>query len=124
MICFGISRDAGVIAYQTGAGLMDLITPTNGAVLAMLLAAGRALRPLDQVRGARRAARLDRGCRRNRFCAIAIHDVRTILVCGPRTDRIVTGRQVCGSPVDPHRRDAPISRLARSSQTRNDDGLV
>ena len=35
----GISRDAGVIAYQTGAGLMDLITPTNGALLAMLLAA-------------------------------------------------------------------------------------
>jgi uncharacterized ion transporter superfamily protein YfcC len=34
-----ISRDAGVIAYQTGAGLMDLITPTNGALLAMLLAA-------------------------------------------------------------------------------------
>ncbi|HVH57502.1 MAG TPA: hypothetical protein VM791_14670 [Vicinamibacterales bacterium] len=35
----GISRDAGVIAYQTGAGLMDMITPTNGAVLAVLLAA-------------------------------------------------------------------------------------
>lgn len=35
----GISRDAGVIAYQTGAGLMDLLTPTNGALLAMLLAA-------------------------------------------------------------------------------------
>jgi uncharacterized ion transporter superfamily protein YfcC len=35
-----ISRDAGVIAYQTGAGLMDMITPTNGALLAMLLAAG------------------------------------------------------------------------------------
>ena len=35
----GISRDAAVIAYQTGAGLMDLITPTNGALLAMLLAA-------------------------------------------------------------------------------------
>ena len=34
-----ISRDAGVIAYQTGAGLMDMITPTNGALLAMLLAA-------------------------------------------------------------------------------------
>ena len=34
-----ISRDAGVIAYQTGAGLMDLITPTNGALLAVLLAA-------------------------------------------------------------------------------------
>jgi uncharacterized ion transporter superfamily protein YfcC len=35
----GISRDAGVLAYQTGAGLMDMITPTNGAVLAVLLAA-------------------------------------------------------------------------------------
>lgn len=35
----GISRDAAVIAYQTGAGLMDMITPTNGALLAMLLAA-------------------------------------------------------------------------------------
>jgi uncharacterized ion transporter superfamily protein YfcC len=31
-----VSRDAAVIAYQTGAGLMDMITPTNGAVLAML----------------------------------------------------------------------------------------
>lgn len=35
----GISRDAAVIAYQTGAGLMDMITPTNGALLAMLLGA-------------------------------------------------------------------------------------
>lgn len=35
----GISRDAAVIAYQTGAGLMDMITPTDGALLAMLLAA-------------------------------------------------------------------------------------
>ena len=35
----GFSRDAAVIAYQTGAGLMDMITPTNGALLAMLLAA-------------------------------------------------------------------------------------
>jgi uncharacterized ion transporter superfamily protein YfcC len=36
----GVSRDAAVIAYQTGAGLMDMITPTNGALLAMLLGAG------------------------------------------------------------------------------------
>jgi uncharacterized ion transporter superfamily protein YfcC len=36
----GLSRDAVVIAYQTGAGLTDMITPTNGALLAMLLAAG------------------------------------------------------------------------------------
>ncbi len=35
----GVSRDAAVIAYQTGAGLMDMITPTNGALLAMLLGA-------------------------------------------------------------------------------------
>ena len=35
----GRSRDAAVIAYQTGAGLMDMITPTNGALLAMLLGA-------------------------------------------------------------------------------------
>ena len=35
----GISRDAAVIAFQTGGGLMDLITPTNGALLAMLLGA-------------------------------------------------------------------------------------
>jgi uncharacterized ion transporter superfamily protein YfcC len=36
----GISRDAAVIGYQTGAGLADMIVPTNGALLAMLLAAG------------------------------------------------------------------------------------
>ena len=36
----GMSRDVAVIAYQTGAGLMDMMTPTNGAFLAMLLAAG------------------------------------------------------------------------------------
>jgi uncharacterized ion transporter superfamily protein YfcC len=35
----GFSRDAAVIAYQTGAGLMDMINPTNGALLAMLLGA-------------------------------------------------------------------------------------
>jgi uncharacterized ion transporter superfamily protein YfcC len=36
----GVSRDAAVLAFQTGAGLMDMITPTNGALLAMLLSAG------------------------------------------------------------------------------------
>ena len=36
----GVSRDAAVIAYQTGAGLADMITPSNGALLAMLLGAG------------------------------------------------------------------------------------
>jgi uncharacterized ion transporter superfamily protein YfcC len=35
----GRSRDAAVIAYQTGAGLSDMIVPTNGALLAMLLSA-------------------------------------------------------------------------------------
>jgi uncharacterized ion transporter superfamily protein YfcC len=35
----GISRDAAVIAYQTGAGLADMFIPTSGALLAMLLAA-------------------------------------------------------------------------------------
>ena len=36
----GFSRDAAVIAYQTGAGLADMVIPTNGALLAMLLGAG------------------------------------------------------------------------------------
>lgn len=36
----GLSRQVTVLAYQTGAGLMDMLTPTNGALLAVLLAAG------------------------------------------------------------------------------------
>src|SRR5574338_696733 len=36
----GISRDAAVIAFQTGSGLLDMIIPTDGALLAMLLSAG------------------------------------------------------------------------------------
>lgn len=36
----GISRQAAVLAYQTGAGLMEFLTPTNGAMMAVLLAAG------------------------------------------------------------------------------------
>src|SRR5690606_11117243 len=36
----GMSRQIAVLAYQTGAGLMELLTPTNGAMLAVLLAAG------------------------------------------------------------------------------------
>lgn len=36
----GFSRDAAVLAYQTGAGLADLWTPTNGALMAILLASG------------------------------------------------------------------------------------
>jgi uncharacterized ion transporter superfamily protein YfcC len=36
----GISRQITVLAYQYGAGLCDLLTPTNGALMAMLVAAG------------------------------------------------------------------------------------
>jgi uncharacterized ion transporter superfamily protein YfcC len=36
----GLSRQLPVLAYQTGAGLMELLTPTNGALMALLLAAG------------------------------------------------------------------------------------
>ena len=35
----GLHRQVAVLAYQTGCGLMDMLTPTNGALLAMLLAA-------------------------------------------------------------------------------------
>ncbi len=35
-----ISRQVTVLAYQTGAGLTELVTPTNGALMAILLAAG------------------------------------------------------------------------------------
>ena len=35
----GLSRQVPVLAYQTGAGLMELATPTNGALMAILLAA-------------------------------------------------------------------------------------
>jgi uncharacterized ion transporter superfamily protein YfcC len=36
----GMSRQVPVLAYQSGAGLMELLTPTNGALMAILLAAG------------------------------------------------------------------------------------
>jgi len=36
----GLSRQVTVLAYQTGAGLTELLTPTNGALMAVLLAAG------------------------------------------------------------------------------------
>ena len=36
----GMSRQVPVFAYQTGAGLTELVTPTNGALMAVLLAAG------------------------------------------------------------------------------------
>jgi uncharacterized ion transporter superfamily protein YfcC len=35
----GISRQVTVVAYQTGAGLTELLTPTNGALMAILLEA-------------------------------------------------------------------------------------
>jgi uncharacterized ion transporter superfamily protein YfcC len=36
----GLSRQVPVLAYQTGAGLTELLWPTNGALMAVLLAAG------------------------------------------------------------------------------------
>jgi uncharacterized ion transporter superfamily protein YfcC len=36
----GLSRQVTVMAYQTGAGLTELLTPTNGSLMAILLAAG------------------------------------------------------------------------------------
>jgi uncharacterized ion transporter superfamily protein YfcC len=36
----GFTRDAAVLAYQGGGVMMDLVSPTNGAMLAMLLKAG------------------------------------------------------------------------------------
>ena len=36
----GLSRQVTVLAYQYGAGLCDLVTPTNGALMAILAAGG------------------------------------------------------------------------------------
>ncbi|MCC7007228.1 MAG: YfcC family protein [Acidobacteria bacterium] len=36
----GVSRQVTVMAYQVGAGLTELLTPTNGSLMAILLAAG------------------------------------------------------------------------------------
>jgi uncharacterized ion transporter superfamily protein YfcC len=36
----GFSREIAVLAFQTGGPTMDLLVPTNGALLAMLVAAG------------------------------------------------------------------------------------
>lgn len=36
----GVSRQVTVLAYQIGAGLTELLTPTNGALMAILLEAG------------------------------------------------------------------------------------
>ena len=35
-----ISRQVTILAYQYGAGLCELLTPTNGALMAVLAAAG------------------------------------------------------------------------------------
>jgi len=36
----GVSRQVAVLAYQYGAGFMEMLTPTNGALVAVLAAAG------------------------------------------------------------------------------------
>lgn len=36
----GLPRQVTVLAYQYGAGLCELVTPTNGALMAMLAASG------------------------------------------------------------------------------------
>jgi len=36
----GLSRQVAVLAYQYGAGLSDMLTPTNGSIMAILAAAG------------------------------------------------------------------------------------
>ncbi len=36
----GLSRQVIVLAYQYGAGLCDIVTPTNGALMAILASAG------------------------------------------------------------------------------------
>ena len=36
----GLSRQVTVLAYQYGDGLCEVLTPTNGALMAMLAAAG------------------------------------------------------------------------------------
>jgi uncharacterized ion transporter superfamily protein YfcC len=40
MDLLGLSRQVAVLAYQIGAGLTELLWPTNGALMAVLLAAG------------------------------------------------------------------------------------
>jgi len=36
----GLSRQVTVLAFQMGGGLCDLVTPTNGALMAILASAG------------------------------------------------------------------------------------
>ena len=54
----GVSRQVPVLAYQTGAGLTELVTPTNGALMARAAGGGRAVRAVDSLRGRRRCAAL------------------------------------------------------------------
>ena len=49
----GLSRQVPVLAYQTGAGLMELATPTNGGLMAVLLAAGVPVSALAPLRARR-----------------------------------------------------------------------
>ena len=35
-----LSRQVTVLAYQTGAGMCELVTPTNGALMAVIASAG------------------------------------------------------------------------------------
>ena len=52
----GVSRQVPVLAYQTGSGLTELMTPTNGALMADAARGGRAVSALDPLRPGRRAA--------------------------------------------------------------------
>jgi uncharacterized ion transporter superfamily protein YfcC len=36
----GLSRDVAVLAFQYPAGLMDMLTPTNGGMMAIIAGAG------------------------------------------------------------------------------------
>ena len=40
MDLLGISRQIAVLSYQYASGLMDLVTPTNGGMMAVIAAAG------------------------------------------------------------------------------------
>ncbi len=62
----GRSRDAAVIAYQTGAGLTDMLTPTQRRAAGDAARRPGDLGPLDAVRGPRRAAGRDHRADRDR----------------------------------------------------------
>jgi uncharacterized ion transporter superfamily protein YfcC len=54
-----MSRQVAVLAYQYGAGICELVTPTNGALMAILAAAG--LRWDEWIRGTGRTIALVAG---------------------------------------------------------------